>query len=46
MQTPQSKVDEAWAREAERRYRLWKRDPSRARPAARVLAEIRKELSR
>ncbi len=43
---PLTEVEEAWVREAERRYRLWKRDPSRARPAATVLAEIRKELSR
>ena len=43
---PLTEVEEAWVREAERRYRLWKRDPSRAQPAAAALAEIRKELSR
>jgi hypothetical protein len=43
---PLTEAEEAWVREAERRYRAWKRDRSRARPAAKALAEIRKELSR
>ncbi len=43
---PLTEVEDAWVREAERRYKLWKRDPSRARSAATALAEIRKELSR
>jgi len=42
---PLTDVEDAWVREAERRYRLWKRDRSRARPIARALADIRKELS-
>ena len=43
---PLSAVEEAWVREAERRYRLWKRDRTRARPAEKALAQLRKELAR
>lgn len=43
---PLTEVDEAWVREAERRYRLWKRDRTRARPAEKALAQLRKELGR
>ena len=39
---PLTEVEEAWVREAERRYRLWKRDRSRAVPADAALAEIRR----
>lgn len=38
-------VDEAWIKEAERRYRRWKRGLVRAIPSSRVIREIRKELS-
>ena len=43
---PLTEVDEAWVREAERRYALWKKDPARALPAHEALAEVRKELAR
>lgn len=42
---PLTEVEEAWVREAERRYRRWKRDRSRAVPAETALSEIRKELA-
>jgi hypothetical protein len=43
---PLTEVDEAWVREADRRYRLWKRDRTRARPAEKALAQLRKGLER
>jgi putative addiction module component (TIGR02574 family) len=43
---PLTDVDEAWVREAERRYRNWKKGNVAALPARRVLSDIRKELSR
>lgn len=39
-----TEVDEAWIAEAERRYGAWKRGQTRAIPAARALANVRKEL--
>ena len=43
---PLTGVDEAWVREAERRYRKWKKGQVAGLPAKRVLSDIRKELSR
>jgi len=43
---PLSGVEEAWVREAERRYRLWERDRTRARPAQKALAQLRQEFAR
>jgi hypothetical protein len=39
-------VDEAWVAEAERRFSAWKRRRTRALPAAKVIADIRRELHR
>lgn len=39
-----SDIEEKWVREAERRYRRWKKDRSRSLPAAKMLRELRKEL--
>jgi putative addiction module component (TIGR02574 family) len=39
-------VDEAWVAEAERRFTAWKRKRTRALPADKVVADIRKELHR
>ncbi len=39
-------VDEAWVAEAERRLSSWKRKRTRAIPAAKVIADLRKELRR
>jgi len=41
-----TKVDEAWAAEAERRYRAWKRGRRRAVPAVKTVAAIREGLDR
>lgn len=43
---PLSRVEEAWVQEAERRYRRWKGDKTRALPADRVLSDLRKEITR
>lgn len=42
---PLSRVDEAWIRVAERRYRRWKRGQTRTVSAARAIKEIRREIS-
>jgi putative addiction module component (TIGR02574 family) len=39
-------VDEAWVAEAERRFSAWKRKKTRALPADKVIADIRKDLRR
>jgi len=39
-------VDEAWVAEAERRFSAWKRRKTRAFPADKVIADIRKDLRR
>ena len=39
-------VDEAWVAEAERRFSSWKRKRTRAIPATKVIADLRKELRR
>jgi putative addiction module component (TIGR02574 family) len=39
-------VDEAWVAEAERRFSAWKRKRTRALPADKVIADIRKDLRR
>ena len=39
-------VDEAWVAEAERRFSAWKRKKTKALPAAKAIADIRKDLHR
>jgi hypothetical protein len=39
-------VDEAWVEEAERRFTAWTRGGVHAVPAARALADIRRDLKR
>lgn len=39
-----TEIDEAWIREAERRYKAWKKGQSRAIGGAAVLRELRKGL--
>ena len=39
-------VEDAWVVEAERRFDAWKRGQTKARPAASVVAQVRKELKR
>jgi putative addiction module component (TIGR02574 family) len=39
-------VDEAWVAEAERRFSAWKRKKRKPTSAAKVVADIRKELRR
>lgn len=43
---PLTDVDEAWIREAERRYKAWKKDRSRVTSGASVIRELRKSLAR
>lgn len=43
-EVPLTDVEEAWVKEAERRFTAWRRGERKGIPAARALRQIRKEL--
>ena len=43
-EVPLTDVEEAWVKEAERRFAAWRRGERKGIPAARALRQIRKEL--
>lgn len=44
--TPLTQVEEAWVKEAERRFAAWRRGDRDGIPAARAFKQIRKHLGR
>jgi putative addiction module component (TIGR02574 family) len=43
-EVPLTDVEEAWVKEAERRFTAWRRGERKGIPAARALRQVRKEL--